>query len=575
MAKSSLFLIVLIFFSCAGYLRDDHREESSHETVEESILKLRTLALEEDYKELRRAGNHHLSNYGDESRSDEVRLLVASADIELGFYDEALSVLSPITAGDGPDGTRGRAYMLRAEIEQARGLFADATESLLAALMFKLDESSSLKARLATSEVVELLSRDELERIIEANASSAGIDILLRENLSFAQAVGDTAAARRIIDQLGTIAPEVPDPGEVLEADMTVPASFKTRVQERAPFRIGLLCPLNGRFSPIGEAFLQGASMAVKEVRKQGLFDMELVVGDTRADPLTARSAVERLIKEEGVIAVVGGVLSAPTIAAAQVAEYNRTVLVSPVATKEGIADIGDWIFQTIGDNQDEVTAVAILACRELGLRRIAFLSVDDVRSRRLELLFRSEIERLGGEVCISEFYAEGNSDFHENIERIRNADSEALFIASDAEDVILILPQLSFYEFGVQLLGTEKWNSNRLILMAGRDMEGAIFPASSDARRDEEIYLTAAAAIGEPVDEVNQFVIGGYKGVRTLLSALMRTRDGGDALRDELIRTLDNRRHPFLELFSGRGISFYTVRNERIEEFITLKASQ
>ena len=80
----------------------------------------------------------------------------------------------------------------------------------------------------------------------------------------------------------------------------------------------------------------------------------------------------------------------------------------------------------------------------------------------------------------IAEFYPEGSTDFAESIGRVRAADPEALFIASGTEDLILILPQLSFHEFGSQLLGTSAWNSRRLIRMAGRDLEGALFPPIS-----------------------------------------------------------------------------------------------
>jgi branched-chain amino acid transport system substrate-binding protein len=332
-------------------------------------------------------------------------------------------------------------------------------------------------------------------------------------------------------------------------------------------YRIGVLCPLEGRFAPLGESFIRGAAVALKEARLKGVKDIELVVGDTRGNPLEARSVAERLIHEERVDALLGEVLSSSTIAAAQVAELSKTVLLSPVATEEGISDIGDWVFQTSLGSEVEIAALARMACEELGLRRIAFLSSDDLRSRRIVLLFADEVERLGGDLCVAEFYPEGSTDFAEAIERVRSAAPDALFIASDTEDLILILPQLSFHEFGVQLLGSSSWNSKRLIRMVGKDLEGAVFPADVDTRAGEQLFTAACALVNEPLGEI--------RGTKLLLEAIGRSQSGGEPLREELSRRLEMRRHPFLDLISGDGILFYTVRNERAVEFEVLKSKR
>jgi branched-chain amino acid transport system substrate-binding protein len=350
-------------------------------------------------------------------------------------------------------------------------------------------------------------------------------------------------------------------------------AQPKARQAAGAQFRIGVLCPLEGRFAPLGESFLRGAAAALKEARVKGVKNVELVVGDTRGNPLECRAVAERLIDEERVDALLGEVLSSSTIAAAQVAELASVVFLSPVATEEGIADIGSWVFQMTTGSEVEIAAIARMARERLNARRIAFMSPDDLRSRKNALLFEDEVERLGGELCAAEFYPEGSTDFAESIGRIRSLAPEALYIASDTEDLILILPQLSFHEFGVQLLGTSAWNSKRLIRMVGKNLEGAVFPADIDSRSGERLYLAACARANEPAGEINQVLLGGYRGTRLLVEALTKIKSGGEPLKDEMARLLEKRRHPFLELLTGDGILFYTVKSERLVEFDTLKA--
>ncbi len=366
-----------------------------------------------------------------------------------------------------------------------------------------------------------------------------------------------------------------------LIAAAAVPAGSQEKAGDQAKGteasirRIGVLCPLEGRFATLGESFLRGASIALKETRLKGIGNVELVVGDTRGNPLECRAVAERLIRQEHVDALLGEVLSSSTIAAAQVAELSKTVLLSPVATEEGIAGVGNWVFQMTTSSEVEIAALAHMACRRLGLRRVAFMSSDDLPSRRIARLFGEEVERLGGQLVIAELYPEGSTDFAESIGRVRAADPEALFIASGTEDLILILPQLSFHEFGAQLLGTSAWNSRRLVRMAGKDLEGALFPADIDQRAGEALFMNACALVNEPAGEVNQVVIGGYRGTKLLIEALATCKSGGTPLREEMSRLLEKRRHPFIDLMAGEGILFYTVRNERAVEYGVLKAER
>jgi len=379
---------------------------------------------------------------------------------------------------------------------------------------------------------------------------------------------------RRLSILCGAIAAAVllaaPRPAEPQEAP-----GEKAKPAEAPRRRIGVLCPLEGRFATLGESFLRGASIAVKEARSKGVRNIELVVGDTRGNPIECRSVARRLVEEERVDALLGEVLSSSTIAAAQVAELSKTPLLSPVATEEGISSVGEWVFQTATSSEVEIVALAKMASGRLGLRRIAFLSSDDLASRIVARFFRNEVERLGGEMVIAEFYPEGSTDFAESIGRVRAAHPEALFIGSDTEDLILILPQLSFHEFGAQLLGTSAWNSKRLIRMVGKDLEGAIFPADIDQMDGERLFMNACSLVKESAGEIDQVVIGGYKGTRLLLEALAGVQSGGAPLREELSRLLEKRRHAFLDLVAGEGILFNTVKGERAAEYGVLRAER
>jgi branched-chain amino acid transport system substrate-binding protein len=433
-------------------------------------------------------------------------------------------------------------------------------------------DSIDAEARESLSDLVSLLSRQQLADLAEAYPASPGIDLVLGRSLIMAVEAGDTTVAGDLRDRLANLDGEHPVPP--LVEGRRIPTHVQSRRspdRETIHNRIGLLCPLTGRFSALGKEFLKGALVAVREAREYGIKTVELVVGDTKSSSLETREATLTLIEEEKVSAIVGGVLSTTTITAAQTAQYQGTVLYSTVASEDGIGDIGDHIFQIRSDFDIEIAAVARIACIEMGLRRIAVLAANTTAMGHLISNLESEINRSGGILCSVEQYEPGSTDFKLNIDRMRRTNPEALFLPSETEDLILILPQLSFYEFGVQLLGTSEWDSSRLMRMVGRDMEGAVFPAraSSDSYRDK--YLAAAVLTGDSSGETNRFVIGGYIGVREIIEVMETRRESGLSLRDELEKKMGFKRHPFLELADGAGIPFKIVRDEEAEWYITI----
>jgi ABC-type branched-subunit amino acid transport system substrate-binding protein len=571
MGKLLFILPILLSIACAAVRPPEPPETTAAEPRDTTLAHIRTAASAEDAAELRKAGMSFLSRYPDDPDADEVRILVAGADIDLGFADEASAVLDPIISRGGTDRHAGHARLLMADVHKAKGRFDEAAVSLLEALRTDLGPERREDAERLLRDVAALLPRDRLNALRTRFDSSPGVAYVLEALLSFARASRDTAAVRRIAAELNRLDHRGAAADEPFGEGVAVTPVERVG-EEEVRYRIGAMCPLSGRYAPLGREFLKGVSVALKEARQGGLRGIEIVAADTRGDPLVARSAAERLITEEGVAAIVGCVLSSSTIAAAQVAEYHRTVLFSPVATEEGIAEIGEWIFQGGTDLEVELYALARIAVKELRLRRIAFLSVDNLRSRRIGELFGREAALQGGEVCVYSYYPEGSTDFHETINTVRSAAPEALFIASDVEDLVLILPQLSFYEFGVQLLGLSTWSSNRLLRMAGRDMEGAIFPGHARAERDRAQFMTAVVLLDAAIDDTNPFIIGGFTGTRTLLASI-RESEGRDApLREVLARTLYQRQHAYVELITGPGVPLYTIQRERVEPFTTIR---
>jgi ABC-type branched-subunit amino acid transport system substrate-binding protein len=155
-----------------------------------------------------------------------------------------------------------------------------------------------------------------------------------------------------------------------------------------------------------------------------------------------------------------------------------------------------------------------------LDYRRFAILYPDDRYGTRLMNLFWDELERLGVEVRGIEAYDPSQTDFADQIKKLVGlyyprpegestdvlegekageispaglngeasedqeeeeetpiVDFDALFIPDGFSQVGLIAPQLAYHDVtGVKLLGTNLWNSQKLVEMAAPYLQDAVF---------------------------------------------------------------------------------------------------
>ncbi len=89
---------------------------------------------------------------------------------------------------------------------------------------------------------------------------------------------------------------------------------------------------------------------------------------------------------------------------------------------------------------------------------------------------FKEVANELGAVIQNVILYPEGQTDFQEEIKVLKENPPAALFIPAQDSDMLLIIPQLNHYDFEAQLLGGSGWNSDKLLRLEGKNIEGAYF---------------------------------------------------------------------------------------------------
>ncbi|QKY68288.1 ABC transporter substrate-binding protein [Lentibacillus sp. CBA3610] len=108
--------------------------------------------------------------------------------------------------------------------------------------------------------------------------------------------------------------------------------------------KIGAVLPMTGGNAVFGEKFEQAYTMAAEEINEAGGVngkEIEIVIEDSEGDAQNARSATEKLVSDDGILALTGGRSSGVTLVEAQVAEENQIPYLidhgsSDLATMEG-----------------------------------------------------------------------------------------------------------------------------------------------------------------------------------------------------------------------------------------------
>lgn len=235
---------------------------------------------------------------------------------------------------------------------------------------------------------------------------------------------------------------------------------------------IGLLLPMTGEYALYGDAVQRGVSLGLDTTM------FRVLTYDTKGDPIEALKATRSMIEQDDVLGIIGPVLSMPTIASAGVANNRGVPLISPTSTEGRISSIGPYVFQLNLSLQSQAEAIADFAVSSLGLFDLAIIYPKDAYGEGLSKIFRDVATSLGGRVLVAAGYDAGTTDFKEQILAVTASSPQAVFIPAYPDDIVLIAPQMRYYEFEGTVLGAGGWHSEKVTRLGEKYVEGAVFAA-------------------------------------------------------------------------------------------------
>lgn len=228
--------------------------------------------------------------------------------------------------------------------------------------------------------------------------------------------------------------------------------SPRAAAQSVEPIKIGILLPKTGTYAVQGNNGHNGAEIAVEDFGSKVLGRPIQLLWEDESGPQTTVQGMRKLIEENKVVAVQGGISSGDVLAMMPIAERNKILLMAsgPNATQITGKDCNRYTFRVDLPNRVTVRTVLPSLWDHGKNRRWYFLSASyawgiDAYHQMKDLLLQQHPEA----VIVGEDQAPlGTTDFSSYLLKIRAAHPDVVFLGEGGRDLTNFLKQM--YNMGL-----------------------------------------------------------------------------------------------------------------------------
>lgn len=302
------------------------------------------------------------------------------------------------------------------------------------------------------------------------------------------------------------------------------------------PILIGHFASLTGSEATFGTSTDEGIRLAINERNAAGGVggrQVSLTTLDTASNEQQSGTVVTRLISSDKVVALLGEVASGNSLAGARVAQPLGVPMISPSSTNLQVTEVGDMIFRVCFTDDFQAWVVAKFLRDELKLDKVGVLyAQDSTYSKGLAEDFRKSFVKLGGAIAGDEAYTSGNQDVSAQLQNIKTAGAQALFLPGYYTDAGTFMQAAKKMGLTIPFIGADGWDSSELVKIAGDAIEGHYYSnhyATDEARPEVADFVAKykAAYKGKTPDGLAAL---GYDAARVLMDAMARAKSLGGA---------------------------------------------
>ncbi len=256
--------------------------------------------------------------------------------------------------------------------------------------------------------------------------------------------------------------------------------------------KVGVLQPMTGSYAAGGAIETEGINIAHEErptVTLDGVeYTVELVEADNKSDKVEASTAAQRLIENDGVVAIIGSYSSVPSIGAGEAIKAGEIPAIGVSCTNPLVTEGNDWYFRVCFIDPYQGTVMAHYAYEELGATKVGVAyDVASDYSTGLAQYFMEEFKTLTGDdsSIVEATYQTGDQDFSAQITNLAAADPDCIFAPGNYTECALLIKQARQLGVELPILGGDTWEIDDFIEVGGDEVDGVVFSTFFDSNAD------------------------------------------------------------------------------------------
>lgn len=242
--------------------------------------------------------------------------------------------------------------------------------------------------------------------------------------------------------------------------------------------KVGANLEMTGGSASYGISSKNAIELAFKEINEKGGINgkqLELVVADNKSEAAEATNAMQKLVSQDNVVAVIGPNLSSSVIAASAINNSAKVLDIAPMATNpyvtvdQASGKTKEFNYRTCFIDPFQGTVMAKFATAELGVGNAAVL-IDNSSdyAKGLAQFFKENFVKEGGAVTAEESYLQKDTDFKATLTKIKATNPDFLYVPGYYQEVGLIVKQARELGMNMPIAGGDGWDSAKMPEIAG-----------------------------------------------------------------------------------------------------------
>jgi branched-chain amino acid transport system substrate-binding protein len=301
--------------------------------------------------------------------------------------------------------------------------------------------------------------------------------------------------------------------------------------------KIGVVMPMSGPLGGYGQSASKGIETAHQLTPKlQNGDTIKMILLDNKSDKIESANAMQKLVSDEDVAAVIGALTSTNTMAITKIAGQGKTPLVAPVATNILVTKNRAYANRVCFTDafQGEVAANFI----KNDLKKNKVVIITDVKqdySIGISKVFKRYFKKIGGTVLKQVKMNSGDTDFKAMISSIKAMKPELIFFPIYSTEAALIAKQAKQLGLNVPFVGTDGMTADDVFFTTGGDAIEGFYNTdtfSADAPKTTDISKKFAKAYMDKYGEkIHAFAAASADAYGVILNAMNQCSDPTDSV--------------------------------------------